>query len=110
MTQLKVYYQDKLAGYLSEKKSNQNEIYEFIYDQSYLAQPTARPISVNLPLQADKYISKQLFPFFDNLLAEGWLLDAQLKTHKLNSEDRFALIAICGLETIGAVSLKGIDE
>ncbi len=105
--QLRVFYKDKLAGYLTEDTGSVVRRYVFFYDPDYLQTQEARPISVNLPLRREEYFSSVLFPFFDNLLAEGWLLEHQLKTYKLSKDQRFELIARCGLEAVGAVSLKG---
>ena len=107
MIKLEVYYGQSLAGYLTENNRSEKEKYSFVYDSQYLSQKNARPISVNLALREEEYTSSVLFPFFDNLLAEGWLLDHQLREHRLNRTDRFALIERCGLEAMGAVSLRG---
>ncbi|GAA4413195.1 hypothetical protein GCM10023187_41240 [Nibrella viscosa] len=65
-----VYLHQELAGHLAET----DEGYEFSYDADYLNQPGARPVSLTLPLTATPYRSTVLFPFFDGLIPEGWLL------------------------------------
>ncbi|MCI5064517.1 HipA N-terminal domain-containing protein [bacterium] len=107
---LRVYYNEFLAGSLEERKSQQMTTYLFQYEESYLNYRNARPVSVHLPLRKEAYSSNVLFPFFDNLLSEGWLLDLQLNSLKIDRNDRFALISRCGLECVGAVSLRGDDE
>ena len=107
MIKLSVYYKDFKAGILTKEDEN---AFIFEYLEAYLQRPEARQISVNLPLQKQAYRAEALFPFFDNLIAEGWLLDAQSTALKIERSDRFGLIAKCGLECIGAVSLKGEDE
>jgi len=104
MTTLAVYFKDQQCGTLSEEK---DKTYLFTYSPEYLATPGARPISVNLPLQTEPYYSASLFPFFDNLISEGWLLEAQTTIHKIDRRNRFALIQKCGIECMGAVSLRG---
>ena len=107
MTTLRVFFKKYFAGHL--KKTSPTH-YEFQYDASYLAREDARQISVNLPLQSAPFISTKFFPFFDNLIAEGWLLDIQTREKKLTKEDRFELIKEFGIECMGAVSLRGEDE
>lgn len=107
MTTLVVYFKNLKAGTLT-KESQSSFIFQ--YDTDYLSHADARQISVNLPLQTNAYRSRELFPFFDNLMAEGWLLDAQSSSLKIDRSDKFGLIAKCGLDCVGAVSLRGIDE
>jgi serine/threonine-protein kinase HipA len=46
-----------------------------------------------------------LHPFFDNLVAEGWLRHAQARALKINPDNRFALLLAFGRDCAGAVSL-----
>jgi serine/threonine-protein kinase HipA len=82
-----------------------NEGYHFAYEADYLNLPDAKPISVVMPLQADTYQSSTLFPFFDGLIPEGWLLDIAEHTWKLNPRDRMGLLLACCRDCIGAVSI-----
>ena len=86
MKQAKIYYKDILAGVLTESDDG----YEFRYLQAYLASENAKPVSLTLPLQNQPYRSNVLFPFFDGLIPEGWLLD------------------VCS-DCIGAVSVKPVN-
>ena len=97
----KVYYQDKLAGLISET----DEGYEFAYDPQYLAGQSPRPVSLTLPLTSEVYKSKVLFPFFDGLIPEGWLLDITIDHWKLKPNDRFQLLLTVCTDAIGAVSI-----
>ncbi len=47
----------------------------FVYDYQYLESSNPKPVSLTLPLQKTAYESKILFPFFDGLIPEGWLLN-----------------------------------
>lgn len=100
MRSAKVYYKDTLVGTISETEDG----YIFQYDQS--GDISSRiPISVTLPIQDAPYKSPILFPFFDNLIPEGWLLEIGLKNWKLNPRDRFGLLlALCN-DCIGCVSI-----
>jgi len=102
----KIFYQDKLAGYLSETDNG----YSFHYDTFYLQSDQAKPISLTIPLSKTGYHSKVLFPFFDGLIPEGWLLDIGEKYWKLNPRDRFELLINLCRDTIGAVSVHPVEE
>jgi serine/threonine-protein kinase HipA len=82
----------------------------FCTSQEYAAQPGARPVSLTLPLREAPYTSKVLFPFFDGLIPEGWLLDIAEKNWKLNPRDRMGLLLACCKDCIGAVSVEEVKE
>jgi HipA-like protein len=50
----------------------------FTYFPEWLSRPGAVPVSLTLPLKQEPYVSKGLHPFFENLLPEGWLLEARV--------------------------------
>ena len=95
-----------LAGWLAQDENG----YHFVYDRSYAAMPDARPVSLTLPLQEAPFTSNVLFPFFDGLIPEGWLLDIAEKNWKLNPRDRMGLLMACCKDCIGAVSVEEIKE
>lgn len=84
--------------------------YHFVYDNLYATKPNARPVSLTLPLQEAPFKSNVLFPFFDGLIPEGWLLDIAEKNWKLNPRDRMGLLMVCCKDCIGVVSVEGIIE
>jgi hypothetical protein len=45
-------------------------------------------VNLTLPLKAEPFNSNILFPFFDGLIPEGWLLDIAERNWKLNARDR----------------------
>lgn len=96
----------QLAGILTEE----DEDYTFAYDEGYLARRDALPISRLLPLRKEPYRDKRLFPFFDGLIPEGWLLDIAEKTWKLDARDRMGLLLACCRDCIGAASVLPVDE
>jgi serine/threonine-protein kinase HipA len=51
-----------------------------------------------------------LFPFFDGLIPEGWLLDIAQKNWKLNPRDRMGLLMACCKDCIGAVSVHPLNN
>ena len=62
-----------------------------------------------MPLRAEKYDSKELFPFFDGLLPEGWLLDLDCAAAKIDKNDKFRLLLHTGRDPVGAVSVQPIE-
>lgn len=103
MRQAEVYLYDCLAGLLTEDENG----YTFQYDERYLA---ASPISlsVNLPPQHEPFHSPILFPFFDGLIPEGWLLQLAAENWKLNPNDRMGLLLACCRDCIGAASIREV--
>ncbi|HVA65813.1 MAG TPA: HipA N-terminal domain-containing protein [Elusimicrobiota bacterium] len=101
-----VFYGQKLAGMLTKTAGG----FEFAYDAAYLSDKESSPISLSMPLRSEKYESKELFPFFDGLLPEGWLLDMICSTVKLDPHDKFRLLLHTGGDPIGAVSVKATGE
>jgi serine/threonine-protein kinase HipA len=97
---------DRLAGHLIQDEHG----YHFIYVPAYVALTDAQPVSLTLPLRAAPYTSKVLFPFFDGLIPEGWLLDIPVENWKLNPRDRMGLLLSCCKDCIGAVSVEAIVE
>jgi len=98
----KVYFKNSYAGRLQEEPG---ERYIFTYDKSYI-ENNYPPIAYSLPLREAPYISEnKLHPFFDNLIAEGWLANAQARSLGINQNNRFALLLGFGEDLAGAVSI-----
>lgn len=106
MSKALVEYKGKAAGILEET----DEGYEFRYDKEYLGDAAAAPVSLTLPLSEKPYKSPVLFPFFDGLIPEGWLLDVALRNTDISELDRFSLLLLCCKDCIGAVSVIPIKE
>ena len=101
-----IYFRDILAGRLAETEDG----YEFLYETAYLASPQAEPISLTLPLREAVYQSHVLFPFFDGLIPEGWLLDVAMRNNDISILDRMSLLLLCCKDCIGAVSVIPDNE
>lgn len=101
-----IFYKDKRAGTLTEDADG----YTFRYDSSYLTSDEARAVSLTLPLRNEPYKSRVLFPFFDGLIPEGWLLDIAERNWKIDGRDRMALLMACCKDCIGAVSVVPATE
>lgn len=101
-----IFCRGKRAGLLIKKDAG----YEFIYDSGFLNDPKAVPISLAMPLRAAPYESTELFPFFDGLLPEGWLLDLTCAVAKIDKDDKFRLLLHTGADPVGAVSVRPLEE
>ncbi len=106
MRQAKVFYKNQLAGILTEDDGG----YKFVYLPDYLVSEHAKPVSLTLPLQPEVFRSAVLFPFFDGLIPEGWLLDVALRNTDISVLDRMSLLLLCCKDCIGAVSVVALDE
>ncbi len=93
------------AGILSENE----EGYSFNYFEEYLKRKNPLAVSLTLPLNKKIYKSSTMFPFFDGLIPEGWLLDIAQKTWKIDIRDRMGLLLACCKDCIGAVSVVPFD-
>ena len=100
-----VIIRNKKAGILKETDSG----FSFSYYDSYLSSDDASPASLTLPLTDKEYFSKTLFPFFDGLIPEGWLLDIVIKNWKLSEKDRFGILLVSCKDPIGNVSIKEVS-
>ncbi len=101
MRAAKILMLDRTAGRLEE----QDDGYVFRYDPAYLAAPDAPAVSLSLPLREEPFFDKRLFPYFDGLIPEGWLLEIAERTWKLEPRDRMGLLLACCRDCIGAVSV-----
>ncbi|MCH9844496.1 MAG: HipA domain-containing protein [Alphaproteobacteria bacterium] len=98
----KVYHYDVFAGYIREEPGNRMV---FTYDETYL-NAGHPPIAYTLPLREAPYVSENgLHPFFDNLVAEGWLAGMQAKILGKREPSRFELLLAFGIDCIGAISI-----
>ena len=98
----KVYYEARYAGLLQQEPGGR---YAFTYDETYMT-AGGPAIAHTLPLQeAPHYSEGGLHPFFDNLVAEGWLRNAQARALGVVPDQRFALLLAFGRDCAGAVSI-----
>lgn len=96
-----VYVRNVFAGTLAETDSG----YSFSYDNDYLKSDNAAAVSLTLPLSDEPYNSRTLFPFFDGLIPEGWLLNVVSRNWKIDTKDRFGLLLVACKDAIGNVSI-----
>lgn len=102
-----VYYKDDLAGIIIE--TNDGE-YIYKYNNKYVKNHPHNFITFTMPVTDKPYKDNRLFPFFEGLIPEGWLLDIAAKNWKINRNDRMGLLLACCQNCIGAVSVKPIPS
>lgn len=98
----KVFVSDVYAGVIQQDEDG----FTFNYDIEYLNSEMNNPVSLTLPLKEVPYKSKILFPFFDGLIPEGWLLEITEKNWKIDKRDRMGLLLNVCNDCIGNVSVK----
>ena len=104
MRAAKIYMNKIPAGMLIE---NNNGTYTFRYDDVYFSNPVYSSISLTLPKTQQEYSSGTFFPFFFNLLSEGFNKRVQTRMFKIDEDDAFGLlIATAHTDTIGAITVK----
>ncbi len=102
----KVFFNDDYAGIITESDDD----FVFEYDEQYYLNDSKKSISLTLPKTQKKYTSSFLFPFFDGLIPEGWLLDLAQETWKIDRNDRMELLLRCCKDVIGAVSIIPLEK
>lgn len=107
MRRAHIYYKEAIAGILTETDDGD---YIFKYDEKYITEHTKESISLTMPVSSKPYTDKRLFPFFEGLIPEGWLLDIASKSWKINPNDRMGLLLACCQNCIGAVSVQPIQN
>ena len=100
-----VFVQNVFAGIISETVDG----YRFVYDKYYLDSEKPLAVSLTMPLTDKPYESKTLFPFFDGLIPEGWLLSVIIHNWKINEKDRFGLLLVACRDCIGDVSVRSME-
>ena len=89
MTTVDVFFKDQRAGTLTR---HADESYEFQYEAGYL-DADGPAISVTLPARPAPFTTDSLFPFFDGLIPERWLLNLASRKLRLNPlQDRYELL------------------
>lgn len=95
---------NRKAGLLVEEEKNSR--YRFIYYSEY----DGSPISVTMPVEQQEYEFDRFPPFFEGLLPEGVNLEMLLRTRKIDRNDPFSQLMAVGEDTVGAVTVREVDE
>jgi serine/threonine-protein kinase HipA len=102
-----VFYKELLAGVLTETNDGD---FVFQYEESYVMNHPSDFLTFTMPVTEKPYTDKRLFPFFEGIIPEGWLLDIASKSWRINPNDRMGLLLACCQNCIGAVSVVPILE
>ena len=106
MRQASICYNDRPAALLTETDEGE---YILQYLADFVRDFPTDFITFTMPVTIHPYKSNRLFPFFEGLIPEGWLLDIASKNWKLNQNDRMGLLLACCQYCIGAVSVIPIS-
>ncbi len=77
----------------------------FRYDEIYLFSPSAKAISLNLPLSSTSFTPEATRAFFDGLLPEGFMRKAISESMHVPENDYLSVLAQLGAECLGAVKI-----
>ena len=102
----KVYIKDVFCGIITESE----EGYTFEYDKAYLNMDGATALSPTMPLTDETYVKEMMFPVFDGLIPEGWLLDIAQSLWKIDSRDRMSLLLACCKDCIGDIGVIELKD
>lgn len=85
--------------------------YHFEYDNEFIKDITTRPISVNMPKNQKTYHSEELFHYFKSILSEGENREQICKAASIDPSDDWSLLVLtCQYDTIGAITVKNIED
>jgi len=85
--------------------------YHFEYDDAFMEDVTTRPISVNMPKTQKTYQSNELFYYFKSILSEGENREQICKALSIDPSDNWSLLVLtCQYDTIGAITVKNIEN
>ena len=108
MRSAEVFYNGELAGVLTEESRHK---FRFRYDDAWFINDKKPPISLTMPKTRQEYEEKYLFPFFFNMLSEGFNRNLQSKSLRIDENDNFGLLlATAQYDTIGAITIKPIQQ
>ena len=102
----KVYIKDIFCGIITESE----EGYTFEYDKAYLNMDGATALSPTMPLTDETYVKEMMFPVFDGLIPEGWLLDIAQSSWKIDARDRMSLLLACCKDCLGAIGVIELKD
>lgn len=102
----KVYIKDVFCGIITESEVG----YTFEYDKAYLNMDGATALSPTMPLTDETYVKEMMFPVFDGLIPEGWLLDIAQSSWKIDARDRMSLLLACCKDCIGDIGVIELKD
>ncbi len=104
---LNVYFGKERAGRI---ESTENRGVIFVYDENYLTNKNAFPLSASLPLQKEEFPQKKCIPFFAGLLPEE---DSRKKIADylhISETSTLKLLEVLGGECAGLITILPEEE
>lgn len=98
-----VFYDNLLCGSIMQTDDN---LFVFEYTDSWFNDKNTKPVSLTLTKRQKRYESNILFPFFDGLIPEGYLLEVALKIYNISLNDRMSLLLKTCHNPIGIISVR----
>ena len=80
----------------------------FVYDESYIANKTHRPISISLPVSDKPFSAKSTKNYFEGLLPEGFTRKCITDSMHSEPDDYISILRELGRECLGAIQI--VDE
>jgi serine/threonine-protein kinase HipA len=107
-TPLLVYQNNRLVGRLLKESSG---AISFTYHESWLAWPTAWPISLSMPMRPTPYKGEAVIAVFDNLLPDSDVIRRRV-AEKMGAAgtDAYSLLSVIGRDCVGAMQFLPEDE
>ncbi|HGM5490747.1 TPA: type II toxin-antitoxin system HipA family toxin [Serratia fonticola] len=103
MAKLITWMNDEFVGELTKQTTG---AHTFRYNDSWMRNARARPLSLSLPLQYGNITSDAVINYFDNLLPDNpKVRDRIVKRYHVKSKQPFDLLAEIGRDSVGAVTL-----
>ncbi|MDX7709016.1 type II toxin-antitoxin system HipA family toxin [Aeromonas caviae] len=103
MANLAVYMNGYRVGTFTKTTSG---AHQFLYRESWLAQPGSRPISLSMPLRHQPYRGDEAYNFFDNLLPDNMeVRNRVVARYQAASTQPFDLLSCIGQDSVGALQL-----
>lgn len=100
---LNVYLKNRFVGQFSWESERNN--YDFRYDADYLADSTAEPLSLALPLRSEPFDSDCAYNYFANLLPPDVIRKKLEKFLHISKNNVFGFLKAIGGDCAGAVAL-----
>ncbi len=108
MRQAEVLYKKESAGILVQLNDGS---FMFSYYKEWFEATDKPSISLTLPKTQQEYKSEYLFPFFYNMLPEGYNKQMICFELRIDANDYFGLLlTVAKQDTIGAVQIKKIEN
>jgi HipA-like protein len=83
--------------------------FHFIYHKNYLSNPNAIPLSIDFPLQADVFFTKDTFPLFAGLQPSHWWIK-KIATKNQNDTENDINFNSTTLDTLGSIQIIPLTE